>query len=119
MSREQTEAKAEVIKLGIDIHQRQYVVVQQVEGEAPKAPQKFTPEAFLRQAAKLKQRANRVVSCYEAGCFGYVLHRQLESMGIENVTHQIKAEHFCRFVIIGFCVESRFVESKVGLSGHN
>ena len=84
MSREQTEAKAEVIKLGIDIHQRQYVVVQQVEGEAPKAPQKFTPEAFLRQAAKLKQRANRVVSCYEAGCFGYVLHRQLESMGIEN-----------------------------------
>ena len=83
-SREQTKAKAEVIKLGIDIHQRQYVVVQQVEGEAPKAPQKFTPEAFLRQAAKLKQRANRVVSCYEAGCFGYVLHRQLESMGIEN-----------------------------------
>jgi len=82
--REQTEAKAEVIKLGIDIHQRQYVVVQQVEGEAPKAPQKFTPEAFLRQAAKLKQRANRVVSCYEAGCFGYVLHRQLESMGLEN-----------------------------------
>jgi len=83
-SQEQTEAKAEVIKLGIDIHKRQYVVVQQVEGEAPKAPQKFTPEAFLRQAAKLKKRAKRVVSCYEAGCFGYVLHRQLLSMGIEN-----------------------------------
>jgi len=83
-SHEQTEAKAEVIKLGIDIHQRQYVVVQQVEGEAPKAPQKFTPEAFLKQAAKLKARAKRVVTCYEAGCFGYVLHRKLESMGIEN-----------------------------------
>lgn len=83
-SYEQTEAKAEVIKLGIDIHKRQYVVVQQVDGEAPKSPQKFTPEAFLRQAAKLKKRAKRVVSCYEAGCFGYVLHRQLESMGIEN-----------------------------------
>lgn len=30
--------KAEVIKLEIDIHKRQYVVVQQVEGEGPKAP---------------------------------------------------------------------------------
>jgi len=84
-SHEQTEAKAEVIKLGIDIHKRQYVVVQQVEGAGPKAPQKFTPEAFLRQVAKLKARAKRVVSCYEAGCFGYVLHRKLESMGIENM----------------------------------
>jgi len=46
-SQEQTESKAEVIKLGIDIHKRQYVVVQQVDGEAPKSPQKFTPEAFL------------------------------------------------------------------------
>ncbi len=84
-SPEQTEAKAEVIKLGIDIHKRQYVVVQQIDGEAPRAPQKFSPEAFLRQAAKLKKRAVRVVSCYEAGCFGFVLHRQLESMGVENL----------------------------------
>ncbi len=37
-SQEQTDAKAEVIKLGIDIHKRQYVVVQQVDGEAPKSP---------------------------------------------------------------------------------
>jgi hypothetical protein len=83
-SREQTDAQAEVIKLGIDIHKRQYVVVKQVDGEAPKSPQKFSPDAFLRQAAKIKARAKRVVSCYEAGCFGYVLHRQLLSMGIEN-----------------------------------
>lgn len=83
-SHEQTDAKAEVIKLGIDIHKRQYVVVQQVDGEAPKSPQKFSPDAFLRQAAKIKARAKRVVSCYEAGCFGYVLHRQLLRMGIEN-----------------------------------
>ena len=32
-SQKQTEAKAEVIKLGIDIHKRQYVVVQQVDGK--------------------------------------------------------------------------------------
>jgi len=84
-STKQTEAKAEVIKLGIDIHERQYVVVQQIEGEAPKAAQRFTPESFLRQAAKLKKNAKRVITCYEAGCFGYVLHRKLESLGIENL----------------------------------
>ena len=84
-SHEQTEAKAEVIKLGIDVHKLQYVVVQQIDGEAPKSPQKFKPEAFIRQVAKLAKRANRIVSCYEAGCFGYVLHRKLESMGVENL----------------------------------
>jgi len=83
-SLEQTEAKAEVIKLGLDIHKRQYVVVAQFDNQAPKAPQKFSPEAFLKQAAKMKKQAKRIVSCYEAGCFGYVLHRELESMGIEN-----------------------------------
>ena len=36
-SQEQTEAKAEVIKLGIDVHQRRYVVVQQVDGALPKS----------------------------------------------------------------------------------
>ncbi|MDD4348008.1 MAG: hypothetical protein PHF70_02785 [Opitutales bacterium] len=25
------------------------------------------------------------MSCYEAGCFGYVAHRRLEKMGIENL----------------------------------
>ncbi|MBC2602998.1 IS110 family RNA-guided transposase [Puniceicoccus vermicola] len=84
-SPKQTEAKVEVIKLGMDIHKRQYVVVQQVEGEGPKAPQRFTPESFLSYLAKLRKRAKRVITCYEAGCFGYVLHRQLEGMGIENL----------------------------------
>ena len=34
-SHEQTEAKAEVIKLGLDIHKNQYVVVQQADGQTP------------------------------------------------------------------------------------
>lgn len=29
--------------------------------------------------------AKRLVRCYEAGCFGYVLHRKLEAMGIESL----------------------------------
>ena len=28
--------------------------------------------------------AKRVVSCYEAGCFGFVLHRRLEEVGVKN-----------------------------------
>ena len=84
-SDKQTEAKAKVIKLGIDIHKREYVVVQQVDGQAPKAPQKFSPDAFVRYLGKLKSQSVRVVTCYEAGCFGYVLHRRLESICVENL----------------------------------
>lgn len=83
-STKQTEAKAEVIKLGIDIHKSRYVVVAQYDQQAPKPPQKFEPEAFVAWAKKLKQGAKRVVSCYEAGCFGYVLHRRLQAIGVEN-----------------------------------
>ena len=80
----QTKAKAEVIKLGIDMHKSTYVVVRQEDNEAPKSPQKFSPESFLVWIGKLRSKAERIVSCYEAGCFGYSAHRKLESMGIEN-----------------------------------
>jgi transposase len=84
-SNQQTNAQAEVLKLGLDIHKSKYVVVQQMDNEPPKSPQKFSPEAFLRWIAGQRGRAKRIVTCYEAGCFGYVLHRQLEAMGIENL----------------------------------
>ena len=83
-SDQQTKAKAEVLKLGIDIHKSKYVVVHQMDNQPPKSPQKFRPEAFLTWIAGQRGRAKRIVTCYEAGCFGYVLHRQLESMGIKN-----------------------------------
>lgn len=83
-SNKQTDASAEVIKLGIDIHKSKYVVVRQVDESAPQSPQKFSPEGFLQWVYKQSLQAKRVVSCYEAGCFGYVLHRRLVGMGIEN-----------------------------------
>jgi hypothetical protein len=43
------------IKLGIDVHQDFYVVVEQVGGTNPKPPQRFHKQAFLHWAAKLKQ----------------------------------------------------------------
>jgi transposase len=83
-SNEQTEALAEVIKLGIDIHKDKYVVVRQVDQQGLQSPQRFSPERFLGWVKKQRALAKRVFSCYEAGCFGYVLHRRLEALGVEN-----------------------------------
>jgi transposase len=84
-SNKQTEATAEVIKLGMDIHKEKYVVVRQMDNQAPQSPQRFTPQEFLCWVKKQRSLAKRVVSCYEAGCFGYALHRKLEAMDIENL----------------------------------
>lgn len=83
-SKKQTDAKAEVLKLGIDIHKSKYVVVAQRDEEAPKPPQTFTPESFLAWIFKQVDLAGRIYCCYEAGCFGYCLHRKLEAKGITN-----------------------------------
>lgn len=77
--------KAELILLSIDAHKNRYVVTRKVDGQSPQSPQRFSPERFLGWAKKQRSRAVRVVSCYEAGCFGYGLHRQLEAAGIENL----------------------------------
>ncbi|MCH6259118.1 IS110 family transposase [Puniceicoccaceae bacterium K14] len=83
-SKKQTDVNTEVLKLGIDIHKTKYVLVAQRDQEAPKPPQTFTPEAFLVWVSKQAQLAQRTYCCYEAGCFGYSLHRKLEAMGITN-----------------------------------
>jgi transposase len=75
--------KAEVIYLGIDVHLKWYVVCRKVEGATPQPAQRFKPEEFKLWALKQKTQAKRVVCCYEAGPFGYVLQRQLESMGMK------------------------------------
>src|SRR5437762_12656654 len=71
-----------VIKLGIDVHQEFYVVVEQVGGSNPKPPQRFGKEAFLGWAAKLKRQAAEVHAVYEACGFGFTLQRQLAALGI-------------------------------------
>ena len=75
--------KANVIKLGIDVHAKEYVVVRQIDHATPQPAQRFTPEEFLKWAAKQQQLGEKVYACYEAGCFGYVLYRQLTAMGVE------------------------------------
>jgi transposase len=72
------------IKLGIDVHQDFYVVVEQVSGSNPKPPQRFHKQAFLHWAAKLKEKSAgaEVYAVYEACGFGFTLQRQLSALGI-------------------------------------
>jgi transposase len=72
-----------VIKLGIDVHQHFYTVVMQVEGSNPKPPQRFSKEAFLHWAAKLKREGVQVHAVYEACGLGFGLQRQLSALGIQ------------------------------------
>src|SRR5438128_11787285 len=71
------------IKLGIDVHQDFYVVVEQVGGSNPKPAQRFRKEAFLPWAAKRKGQGNQVHAVYEACGFGFGLQRQLAALGIQ------------------------------------
>ena len=80
-----TSRKAKLIKLGLDIHAESYRVVRQVDNATPQPAQKFTPEKFLVWVAKQLESAQEVYSCYEAGPFGYTLHRRLSKLGVHNV----------------------------------
>ncbi len=81
----QSTPKAKCIKLGIDVHADSYRVVRQMDHATPQPAQKFTPRDFLIWAKKQLDQAEAVYSCYEAGPFGYGLHRELEALGIRNV----------------------------------
>ena len=72
------------IKLGIDVHLDRYVVVRMVDGGSPQPPQRFEPVQFMQWVAKQLTLAEQVSSCYEAGPFGYSLHRKLQKMGVTN-----------------------------------
>jgi transposase len=74
-----------MIKLGIDVHADSFRVVRQIESATPQPAQKMSPAAFLTFARKQLALAGQVHSCYEAGPFGYGLHRKLLEMGIKNV----------------------------------
>ncbi len=71
------------IKLGIDVHQHFYVVVEQRGGSNPKPAQRFAKEAFVQWAARLAQgHPGQVHAVYEACGFGFGLQRQLCALGI-------------------------------------
>ena len=73
-----------LIKLGVDVHWREYVVVRQIDGTSPQPPQRFSPEGFIAWVAKQVKLADEVHCCYEAGPFGFVLHKRLVAPGIKS-----------------------------------
>lgn len=76
------------IKLGLDVHADTIVVVRIIENTGPQPAQTFKPDKFLAWAKTQLAMAEEVHSCYEAGPFGFVLHRQLEALGIRNLVVQ-------------------------------
>ena len=75
--------KASVIKIAIDMHLSHYRVVGQIDYSRPQPAQKFVPEAFYGWLEKQRGLGERVVVCYEAGCFGYEPARRMQAMGVE------------------------------------
>jgi transposase len=79
---------AQTIKLGLDVHAETIVVVRMLEHSGPQPAQKFTPAKFMVWVKTQRALAAAVHSCYEAGPFGYGLHRELLTLGIHNVVVQ-------------------------------
>jgi len=80
--------KLPTLKLGLDVHAETIVVVRILDHSGPQPAQKFTPAKFLAWVKQQVGLAEAVHSCYEAGPFGYSLHRQLVALGIHNVVVQ-------------------------------
>jgi len=80
--------KYQTIKLGLDVHADTIVVVRILDNSAPQPAQKFTPAKFLTWVKTQLVLAEAVHSCYEAGPFGYVLHRDLVKAGLHNIVVQ-------------------------------
>jgi len=72
-----------LLKIALDVHLAWYVVALQEDGASPKPPQRFQPADFLKWV-KTKVAGYQVVTCYEAGPFGFTLHRQLTALGVTN-----------------------------------
>jgi transposase len=80
--------KPQALKLGLDVHADSIVVVRIVEHSAPQPAQKFTPAKFLEWIKTQLRLAETVYTCYEAGPFGYGLHRALVGLGVRNLVVQ-------------------------------
>lgn len=80
--------KAQTLKLGLDVHADSIVVVRIVDHSAPQPAQKFAPAKFREWVKGQRRQADQIHSCYEAGPFGYGLHRYLEELGVHNLVVQ-------------------------------
>ncbi len=70
-----------VIKLGLDIHSKLYVVVAQYDHALPKSARRFAPQEFVPWVESLLRAGHTVHVVYEACGFGFGLYRQLRAAG--------------------------------------
>jgi len=80
--------KHQLIKLGLDVHADTIVVVRILDHSAPQPAQRFTWAKFREWIKTQLTLAAAVHSCYEAGPFGYGLHRELVGAGVQNLVVQ-------------------------------
>ena len=73
--------RAGLIKIAIDMHQRNYRVVRQIDQSHPEPAQRFNRVGFSLWLGKQLGLAEEEVVCYEAGCFGYEPARRMQKMG--------------------------------------
>ncbi len=80
--------KLQTLKLGLDVHADSIVVVRLLDHSAPQPAQKFAPAKFLAWIKTQLPLAEQAHSCYEAGPFGFGLHRDLAALGVHNLVVQ-------------------------------
>jgi transposase len=78
----------QTIKLGLDVHADSIVVVRILAQSAPQPARRFTWAKFGTWIKTQLALAEQVHSCYEAGPFGYGLHRELLGPGVRPVVVQ-------------------------------
>jgi transposase len=70
-----------VIKLGLDIHAKVYVVVAQFDHAALRPPRRLAPSEFVPWVESLLREGHTVHVVYEACGFGFGLYRALRATG--------------------------------------
>ena len=78
------ETKAEVFKLGVDVHARDVVVCVQMDGAKPERPQRMSAAELVQLVAGLVAARRQVHICQECGPCGYSLHRALALAGAKR-----------------------------------
>jgi len=71
------------LKLALDVHV-QSIVVAPMADALLKPVRRFGPAEFLSWVKSQRAAGWVIISCYEAGPFGYGLHRQLTALGVTN-----------------------------------
>lgn len=73
-----------LLKVAIDVHGEFDVWMAQQDNAAPRGAQKGDRKALINYLKGQRAKGWNVISCYEAGPFGYGLHRELVEAGIDN-----------------------------------